>query len=442
MTRPWKMMLVFAFLSAIKMHSQVVLPSVPPPDPPAEAQAPPSPPTSTITTVPLSVSLDLQSMLDQALGAVPAEIDADGAWTQVANNFVGVVGLKYKIWRDAPVITVNNGQISASVNLYYHAQVAQRVRNCPLVCGYSWAAVASCGLNEAPRSIAIKLDFQLSWTADYHLQGTAVRRANFLTCSVTALNVDVTPYVMGKVLPLADTARDKLLSLLTGYDFRPQLSTAWTALQTPTQLSGGLGLFSLNPDSLAVTPFEGSGTTLKDTIILTAHPGLSPSAAAAAAGGGVGPVHTVALPAKLRLDAASEGSQFQLYVDDFLPFADATAQAQHALNGKSVSCLGSMQCVINVEEVGGTWQVAYVKLRLSGDLQGTVYLTGDMGYDTNTDTFSLSNLKLTPVEVSGFTADVVTTLQDPAFLQTIAEKLKWPFGAKLERVNTRPASVV
>ena len=92
--------------------------------------------------------------------------------------------------------------------------------------------------------------------------------------------------------------------------------------------------------------------------------------------------------------------------------------------------------MINVEEVGGTWQVAYVKLRLSGDLQGTVYLTGDMGYDTNTDTFSLSNLKLTPVEVSGFTADVVTTLQDPAFLQTVAEKLKWPFGAKLEAFKT------
>jgi hypothetical protein len=90
----------------------------------------------------------------------------------------------------------------------------------------------------------------------------------------------------------------------------------------------------------------------------------------------------------------------------------------------------NLKSTLTVTEIGGNGRTAYALIKLDGDLQGSVYLAGQMVLDPANNQISIQHLTLTPEEVSAFTQAMITSFQDPAFLSSIESKLKWDLGPK------------
>jgi hypothetical protein len=242
---------------------------------------------------------------------------------------------------------------------------------------------------------------------------------------------------LGRISKTND-AMNQLVNLIHDIDFRAHLGGIWDSIQTLVPINAPVGDFALNPQSLAVTPLAGAGSNLSQTFILSAAPSIIPPLASSPPNGpGVRSAFARSQPPpKLRLQQPTFSKQFQVTVDDRIPFATATAIAKQQLDGKTLDCL-SLHCTVTVLEVGGIWQMAYVKLLVNGDMQGTVYLTGDMQYDAGSAIFSIQNLKLTADEVSAFTAAMINTMQDPAFLKSVQDKLQWKVAGNIETVRAQ-----
>jgi hypothetical protein len=58
--------------------------------------------------------MDFGSLLNQILPSLPQGEDADGAWGVVANDPAGDIGVKYKVWRDTPVIAVSGMRLRST----------------------------------------------------------------------------------------------------------------------------------------------------------------------------------------------------------------------------------------------------------------------------------------------------------------------------------------
>jgi hypothetical protein len=385
------------------------------------------------TTIPVTVTADLKPLMQQINSALPTGEDADGAWGVIDNDFAGNVGLKYKVWRGEPAIAASADGIKLSLDLFYHAAIAQRVRNGIFVGGYSWHEVASCGFAEGPRRVHIELTYHLNWQSNYHLVGSWERHTDYSRCHLTVINYDVTPRVQAIIDPKSDDAAKRLLVLLQNVDFRSQVEALWSALRTPIKSTDLAGTLNISPQKIGVTPLGGSGSTLTDTFIVSAYPNVFQDP-----GAGNGPPADVfqgpsALP-NLELMSPSSDARFRVNVAEHLPFSKATMMAKQELDGKKIT-YSNLNFTIAVQEVCGNSRLAFVKLRLDGDLQGSVYLTGDMAYDPATYIFSIQHLQLTPAEVSDFTQAVVASMQDPTFLASVEQKLRWPLQGRIASIK-------
>jgi hypothetical protein len=180
-------------------------------------------PPQSLSTVPVGVSADLNSLLAQVSSALPSGVNADGAWGVIDNDFAGNVGLKYKVWRDNPSIQISGNTVTLGLNIYYQFAIAQRVRNGIFVGGYSWHQVASCGYGEPPRQAHVTMAYQLSWNQNYHLNVTGKWTVSYGPCNLTAANFNGVPRVQSLVNPkIADTA-NKLQAAIEAVDFRQQV---------------------------------------------------------------------------------------------------------------------------------------------------------------------------------------------------------------------------
>ena len=389
------------------------------------------------SVLPLGIHVDVQSLLPKLQSALPAGADADGAWGVIHNDFAGNVGLKYKIWRGNPTLSASGSSITLTLPIYYHAAVAQRVRNGIVVGGYSWHQVAQCGLGEAASEALVEMTYQLTWGNDYHLANTwQWKLTHVRPCQVTIFNLDMSGRVNSIAKPQLDAAAQKLSSLIHDQDFRPSAQQAWNSLRQAIKSGDGHSVLLLNPDGIEAAPLVGSASGIDTAIVLLAHPmefevdptqPPPPYLPRSDFGQPVPALHVLSAP---------PDPLFAVNVPAHLPFAVATQDAKSKLDGKSVSW-ANLTSTLTVEQVGGIATVAWVKLRLAGDVEGTVYLQGTMGYDPASQEFTITNLKLTPDEIQQFPRDVISALSQPDFLNGIAAKLRWGVQSKLQEVRAQ-----
>lgn len=433
--------IAFAFASiGVPVHSQVQIPQTSQPTP----TGPPMPvlPPQGPTTIPVLVSMDVGSLLGQILPSLPQGQDADGAWGVVGNDPAGNVAVKYKVWRDTPVVAISGNTVTLDLNVFYQFALAQRIRNGIIVGGYSWHQFASCGYDEPPRTAHIHFAYQLGWQNNFHLSAAGNPRVDYGPCNLTILNFDAIGKVKELVDPKVQDALNKLQGFIQDFDFRPQVVQLWAALQTPIHTPSLPGDLHITPVAIGASPLNGNGTTLSDTFVLTARtaifalptiPGGPPADA----------FRNTAPPAMLQVLPSPGNGVFRINLIGHLPFSDATAIAKQRLDGFPLSLM-NLHSTLTVDEIGGNARTAWAKVRLDGDLQGTVFLTGQMIYDPATNEFSIQHLTLTPEEVSAFTQAMVASFQDPAFLTSLESKLRWDMGPSFASfksdINTRIAN--
>jgi hypothetical protein len=431
--------LAFACIG-VPVHSQIQIPqtSQPTPTGPPMSVLPPQ----SLTTVPVSVSMDVGTLLAQILPSLPQGQDADGAWGVVGNDPAGNVAVKYKVWRDTPVIAISGSTVTLDLNMFYQFALAQRVRNGIFVGGYSWHQFASCGYGEPPRTAHIHFAYQLGWQNNFHLSAAGNSRVDYGPCNLTILNFDAIGKVKELVDPKVQDALNKLQGFIQDFDFRPQVVQIWAALQTPIHTPPLPGDLHITPVAIGASPLNGNGTTLSDTFVLTARTAIF-SPLKIPGGPPADAFRNTVPPATLQVLPSPGNGIFRITLLGHLPFSDATAIAKQRLDGSPLDLM-NLHSTLTVDEIGGNARTAWAKVRLDGGLQGTIFLTGVMAYDPATNEFSIQHLTLTPEEISTFTPAMVASFQDPAFLTSLEPNLRWDMGPSFANfrsdINTRIAN--
>jgi hypothetical protein len=396
--------------------------------------------TQPISVVPVPVTLNLQTLLDQVQDALPKELDADGAWTPIERG----INVKYRVWRSAPAISVAGNSISVDLDINYRFEAGIRVRNGGIVGGYSIHHLASCGSNEQPAQAHVKVTYVVNWRQDYHLAVGGNWFIHYTPCNLTADNISGIRFVRPQVEPRIADAAAKLQTLIANIDFRELATGPWAAMQGPIHTNSMDRDLYIRPIGISASPPDGAGTVFKETFVLLAsvfeyEPPVT--------SGGTPPADPFppSVPPPTMGVLASPGSgEFRLLTLERLPFSQATALAKQRLDGSPVDILNK-HSTITVISVAGRGPLAYLELRLDGGLQGTIFLTGQMAYDATTNTFYIHSLTLTPEETAAYNSPLIASFQDPAFLASIEPKLRWDLGPHLSTfksdANARLANI-
>jgi hypothetical protein len=387
--------------------------------------------------IPLSFTLNLSDVMGQLQASLPSGIDADGAWGVIANDFAGNVALKYRVWRGIPQIQAAANTISLKMPIFYHAAMAQRIRNGIVVGGYSWHQIASCGLGEPAREADVQVQYSLSWTSSYHLAApwkwtlTHVR-----PCTVTVGNYNLSGRINSEIKPQLDAPANKLMTIIQSVDLKPLAQKYWDALNAPLYSADRKLILHVFPVDMRPGPITGDGSQIGELLVLLAMPVISESTQGEQA------THADTftprpLPGLVSLSAAPN-PHFHVNVRGALSFDVATREAKSRLDGRQITW-ANLHSTVTVESVAGNDQLAYAKLLLTGAISGTVYLSGTMNYDPNKNEFSITNLHLTPEEVTTFSNDVIAVFNNPDILASIANEFKWNVTGHLnlsqERAN-------
>jgi hypothetical protein len=283
----------------------------------------------------------------------------------------------------------------------------------------------------------------VNWQNNYHLSAAGTSRVDYGPCNLTILDFSAIKKVQGLVEPKVQDALNKLQGIIQGFDFRPQVSQLWAALQQPIQTPSLSGDLHITPVGIAASPLSGSGTTLSDTFVLTARAAIFSLPAPSSGGPPADAFAATVPPASLQVLSSPGDGVLRINLTGHLPFSNATLLAKQELDGTQVDLMNQKN-ILTVTEIGGVGKTAYILIRLDGAVQGSFYLTGQMVLDPTKNKLSIQNLALTPDEASAFTQAMVTSFQDSAFLSLIESKLSWDLGPQFssfkDDVNARIAN--
>lgn len=216
-----------------------------------------------LSTVEVPVTLDLGPFYAYLDSRVPWRMDSGQGWKSH-----GGVKLQYDIWRGPLQASMSGNRLRASIPLGYRVRARKSVAKVFKVDG-------SCGVDEPPRVVTVRLESQLAWGKDWNLLSrTRVYPSQFANpCLMTFANIDVTPVVdreLGqRLVRIARQTIDRQVPRLT--DVEVLAAAAWSALQVPLELDDGIWLL-VRPESLSVGPLNGHGAALETSVGITARP--------------------------------------------------------------------------------------------------------------------------------------------------------------------------
>lgn len=393
------------------------------PKPNVGSSSPPPPPEE--STIEIPVSVNLQSIFAQAENVVPKEQRASKDWSVVGSSPVGDVGIKYEIWRSPLALSATGERLDVASRIYYWFEFAQKITK-PIVGGFFWQELGSCGRGEPPREALIGIETRVRWIDDWRLASTTtVKPVAFPNrCKVTFVGIDVT----SKVEDAFKTGLREVPRLVDGKlqelaNFRSTGERAWNQLQQPLQLDSGIWLV-VEPQAAYVAPLNGSGQTVSTAIGITARPhivfGNRPE------------------PAKRplpKLQVKSAGGGIHIAVEGELPYEEANRRLARELMAEPYTIAGHDVKVIGVD-VYGVGDTIVLQAKLAGDINGTIYFVGQAAYDGKQDLLYVRNLDYS-LDTKHALANVAEWLNHEGFRQRIAEKARWPLGEKLIDARTQ-----
>jgi hypothetical protein len=392
----------------------------------------PSPIELSLVNIP--VSMNLKPVINFLEKNVPAEIASDSAWTDTGQRKLGIaIGSKFHVWRDPFRISMNGNVLTIEAHVKYWVAGALLVPN-PFAShgkpgSSGWQKIGSCGLNEAKREAVISLSTKFELQKDGHFKTTSkVNSISFPNlCGVTILNFDVTPLLSAALTANLNNIVSSVDSRIAQIsNFRDICKTGWTKLQEPIKLDSAIWLM-LNPVSPCIAPFSGTGQSVSTSIGVVAKPmiifGQKPS------------VQNTPLP-EFNLNSPQAGSHVVL--EGNLPFDVASKILSQKLVGNKYV---SSKFGVNIEEalIYGSGETTVLKLDVSGDIQGSIYLTGTPYYEISNDSLYIKNLDYS-IESKNILANSADWLLHSGFRKMIADQTHWELGGQITAAKEKISS--
>jgi len=292
----------------------------------------------------------------------------------------------------------------------------------------------SCGVNEPPRAVVLSLAVHLAVGPDWQLAARpmVLPPAFPVPCRMTKIGIDVTD-IVGRVLhdQLWRTAEQELAAAIARLgDGRGRAEAQWRKLQAPLALDDDTWLV-VSPEAVWATQPVSDGRELSLTAGLASRLRLVAGSAAPA-------VQPTPLPA-LNLTAPRQPATrlpFQLAVS----FADAAKLVEIALVGQRLTWGGKSVRVEAARLKPGS-DTLTIEALLSGDLAGTVRLSGKPAFDPKTRELYLAGLDYELETGDTLVHSLDAGLHD-LIRGAIAARARWPLAERIAAFQQRAEQAI
>lgn len=374
------------------------------------------------TIVEIPVRVPLGPLFAEIERLVPLEVRRDRDW----RDFKGVKA-RYAARRGPLEIQARGDTLFLRATVAYWLQARKPILGRMAVSG-------SCGIDEPPRVVVLGLAVRLGVAPDWQLVAQpAVMPPVFLApCEMTALNIDVTE-IVGRVLheQLWRAAEEGLGAGIARLgDGRARAAEQWQRLQTPIAVDDGTWLL-VGPEAVWTTHPQADGRELSLTIGLASRPRLVTGPAAPPAQATPLPPIGVAPPRP-----PVTHLPFRLAVS----YADAGALLASRLAGQRFAWAGKSVLVEEARLVPGP-ETMTVEAVVSGDLAGTVTLTGRPAFDAETREVYLAGLDYHLDTEDPRVRNLDRGLHD-LVRGVIAARARWPLAERIAAFQMRAEQAI
>jgi len=278
----------------------------------------------------------------------------------------------------------------------------------------------SCGFGDSRPGIAVALRSPISLARDWSLRTRAeiadIRPASEAEgdrCEVSFLGLDVTGRVVEGARGFLSGHLADIDRRAASADTRSSFEEWWNILQSPIRLTDSLWL-AIGPERVRRGPVMGTGDSIRVDLSLSARPrilfGTRPDI----------------LPAPLPpLDTASVEPLLDLVVDGRAEYGTGSQFLTEELAGTERLVGGRLLRLESIRVYGiGAGRLA-LEVRISGDLNGRIYLTGTPTIDAQASRISIPDLDL-DVASEDALFGFVPALAARTFRDFLRERASWP----------------
>jgi len=240
-------------------------------------------------------------------------------------------------------------------------------------------------------------------------------------CKVTALNINVTNFISGKVQGVINNLAGEAPGLIKSHtDITNIAASAWKAAGNPIKLKDDIWL-NLVPQDIGVSSPDVSGGLVSMSAALVASPVIYFSSTAP------NPTPEKPLPASPTNIPVSD--YFTVMVDGVASWDELSRQLNSALVGKSYSW-GPFSAEPTAARAYGGDKIAVVAVDFKGSIKGTAYLQATPVFNQATNTIQLQNVEFTLAtknELAG-PAGWLLSVGIPAYLESQTYSLDAPLN--------------
>jgi Domain of unknown function (DUF4403) len=341
---------------------------VPAPTPGGSSPVPLPPPVASSIAVPLSGTLGLTELERVANDLVPwgeRPGVGEGGWREV--ELAPGTRLRFAFWRDDVRMAGENGQVQATIRLYFRLVIQLPASGV--------AAALECGTATTPGTATLRLVTTFTWHPEWRLVPSTIVDAPEVTSGCPASLPGLDPGTL-----LAERLRRQLTALAGRMDshlaertdFRAAAVQYWTRLAEPIAL-GEQAVLHLNPRAASAAPVVFSREAVATEVALVAYPEVVLGHERAA-----GPPRAISPLPPLGTGAAAD--RFVVNLRALVPFAATTAAIRARAPLPRVQQVLDRDVRITDLRAYGSNRDVVLAVSLDQPVQGTVYLTGRPAY--------------------------------------------------------------
>lgn len=372
--------------------------------------------------VEIPVRVQLTPLFAEIERLVPVEVRRDGEW----RDFKGVK-VRYAARRGPMEVQARGDTLFLRATVAYWLQARKPILG-------RVALKGSCGIDEPPGLVTLNLAVRLAVAPDWRLvaQPLVMPPAFLAPCEMTALDIDVTD-IVGRVLheQLWRAAEEGLAAVIARLgDGRARAADQWQRLQAPVAVDDDTWLL-VSPEAVWATHPQADGRELSLTIGLASRPRLVSGAIAPA-------VQPTPLPPLLISPPRPPVTHLPFRLA--LSYDDAAALVASRLAGQRFTWAGKSVRVEEARLVPGP-EAMTVRAVVSGDLAGTVTLTGRPAFDAETRELYLAELDYRLDTEDQRLRNLDRGLHD-LVRGVIAERARWPLAERIAAFQARAEDAI
>lgn len=418
-----RLLILFSIIiSCISCSRKTIAPA----SPVAEAWKP-IPENIPVSTINIPVRISLQPLYKMAEQYVDKEFKSEG-WPNEWLYDGCATRYMYHFRRGPLQLSFSGRKAEMDFTCYYQVKGAQR--GCLAGVGITpWSPPCSCGINEPERRM------QLGFSADFYVRNDYTAGANISIkepktpdpCEVCFFKSDITSLIVKNVKPQLDTARVYAMKQMGAVSLRPQVQQLWNQLQQPVPMAG-YGFFSINPEQILLNKLSADKDYLNVSIGLTARPHA-----------GFERPEPV-MPKLPPLQGGVDEDGFKVFADVHLTYDSLSRILNQQLSGTRIE--GEKGVVKNkyieikeaaISSAGGNRLT--LKIKVTGSVDGTVFLTGRPAIDTATGILTMNEFDY-DVSTRNLLVNTAEWMLNKKITRKLNDAARFELDAYLQKLQT------